>query len=124
MRRHTLIGERILGASEALNDVGQLVRSSHERWDGDGYPDELAGEKIPLGSRVIFVSDAFDAMTTDRPYRQAVSVSEALAELRRCAGTQFDPALVEAFCELVEEEELAAPDASGASYASSFSSSS
>jgi len=97
MRRHTLVGERILAAAPALVDVARLVRASHERWDGDGYPDGLAGEEIPLGARVIAVCDAWDAMVTDRPYRRAMPREEALAELGRCAGTQFDPDVVEAF---------------------------
>jgi len=74
------------------------VRSSHERVDGDGYPDGLTGEEIPLGARVIGVCAAFDAMVSPRPYRAAMDVSAALAELRRCTGTQFDAAVVEAFC--------------------------
>ncbi len=73
------------------------MRASHERWDGDGYPDGLAGAEIPLGARVIAVCDAWDAMVTDRPYRRAMPREEALAEIERCAGTQFDPAVVEAF---------------------------
>ncbi len=97
MRRHTLIGENILSAASALAGVGRLVRSSHERYDGTGYPDRLQHEEIPLASRIIFVCDAFDAMTTDRPYRKAMSEQAALAELRRCASTQFDPAVVQAF---------------------------
>ena len=86
MRRHTMIGERILSAAPALVPVARIVRSSHERWDGDGYPDGLAGDDIPLGARVMAVCDAFDAMVTDRPYRAARTPREALAELRRCAG--------------------------------------
>ncbi len=97
MRSHTLIGERILGAAPAMAPVAKLVRSSHERWDGDGYPDGLAGEEIPLGARIIFICDAFEAMTSDRAYRSAMPADEALAELRRCAGTQFDPMLVDVF---------------------------
>ena len=97
MRNHTLIGERILGAAPALRSVAKLVRSSHERWDGDGYPDRLAGTAIPLGARIILVCDAFDAMTTDRAYGGARSLEEAEAELRAGAGTQFDAAVVEAF---------------------------
>ncbi len=73
------------------------MRSSHERWDGTGYPDGLAGEQIPLGARVVAVCDAFDAMISDRPYHEAMSDDEALAELHACAGSQFDPAVVEAF---------------------------
>jgi HD-GYP domain-containing protein (c-di-GMP phosphodiesterase class II) len=98
MRRHTIIGERILLAAPALRPVARLVRSSHERWDGCGYPDGLAGDDIPLGARVVAVCDAFNAMTTDRPYRPRMSPDGALAELRSCAGTQFDPRVVEAFC--------------------------
>ena len=97
MRRHTLIGERILAAVPALVPVARLVRASHERWDGAGYPDGLAGRRIPLGARVVAVCDAYDAMVSDRPYRSGMSPLDALEELRRCAGTQFDPDVVEAF---------------------------
>ena len=96
--RHTLIGERILGAAIALRPVAKLVRSSHERWDGSGYPDGLAGTEIPLGARIVTACDAYDAMTSDRPYQRALAHGEALEELRRCAGTQFDPDVVDAFC--------------------------
>ena len=98
MRRHTLIGERILKAAPALQRVAALVRSTHERWDGAGYPDGLSGEDIPLASRIIFICDSFDAMTTERPYHPALSVPAALAELHNCSGTQFDPGLVDIFC--------------------------
>ncbi len=107
MRRHTLIGDRILGATPALRPVARLVRSSHERWDGRGYPDGLAGEEIPRGARIICLCDAYDAMTSARSYKAAVSSAEAIAELRRCAGDQFDPELVEAFCAMVESGEIA-----------------
>jgi HD-GYP domain-containing protein (c-di-GMP phosphodiesterase class II) len=100
MRRHTVIGERIVAAAPALGGVAALVRSSHERMDGAGYPDGLAGEAIPLGSRIVAVCEAYDAMTEDRPYRAALPPAFALAELRRSAGTQFDPRVVEAFCAL------------------------
>lgn len=103
MRTHTLIGERIVLAAPSLSHAAGLVRSSHERIDGSGYPDGLAGDDIPLGSRIIAVCDAFDAMTTDRPYRAAVSADEALAKLQGGAGTQFDPRVVDAFCELAAE---------------------
>jgi len=96
MRRHTIIGERILGAAEALRPVARIVRSSHERFDGAGYPDRLAGEDIPLGARVVFACDAFDAMVSRRPYAPPSTAERALAELRSCAGSQFDPAVVEA----------------------------
>jgi diguanylate cyclase (GGDEF)-like protein len=100
MRQHTIIGDRILGAAPAMRPVAEIVRASHERWDGGGYPDGLAGERIPLGARIVGVCDAFHAMTTSRPYQRTLSRDEALAELHRCAGTQFDPAVVEAFCAL------------------------
>ena len=102
IKQHTIVGERILAVSPALRKIGKLVRYSHERWDGTGYPDQLAGDEIPLGARIIAVCDAFDAMTTDRPYQPAVPLDDALAELRECAGSQFDPAVVEIFCEEAE----------------------
>ena len=99
MKQHTVIGERILGAAPALARAGRLVRSSHERVDGSGYPDGLKGEQIPFGARIIAVCDAYDAMTSPRPYRPTPMSSEgAQAELRRSAGTQFDPRVVAAFC--------------------------
>jgi diguanylate cyclase (GGDEF)-like protein len=101
VQRHTLLGERIMLAAPALAGAAKLVRSSHERIDGTGYPDGLRGEAIPLGSRVIFVCDAFDAMISRRPYRAPMLVDEALAELRRCAGAQFDSRVVEAFIAVV-----------------------
>jgi HD-GYP domain-containing protein (c-di-GMP phosphodiesterase class II) len=79
-----------------LGHIGRLVRSCHERWDGGGYPDGLAGEDIPLIARIVCACDAFSAMTTDRPYRKARSEAEALEEMRNCAGTHFDPRVVEA----------------------------
>jgi two-component system cell cycle response regulator len=97
MRRHTIIGERILDGAPALNAASRLVRSSHERFDGTGYPDQLAGADIPLGARVVTVCDAYDAMLHDRPYRRGMSSELALQELVQCAGTQFDPAVVDAF---------------------------
>jgi diguanylate cyclase (GGDEF)-like protein len=97
MRRHTIVGERIVASAASLRDVAPIVRSSHERWDGGGYPDGLTGEAIPLGARIVAVCDAYDAMTSTRPYRQAMSKADALAELRRCAGHQFDPAVVAGF---------------------------
>jgi len=97
IRRHTLIGERIIAAAPALTRVAALVRSSHERWDGTGYPDRLAGRDIPLGSRIVAVADAFDAMVAQRPYTDPRTPDVALAELRSCAGAQFDPVVVEVF---------------------------
>jgi two-component system, cell cycle response regulator len=97
IRRHTIIGERIVAAAPALRQVAALVRSSHERWDGTGYPDCLRGSEIPLGARIVAVCDAFDAMIANRPYRVGMRPEQALEELQHCAGTQFDPAVVEAF---------------------------
>jgi diguanylate cyclase (GGDEF)-like protein len=97
MREHPLIGERIIGAAPALVPVARLVRSTHERWDGSGYPDELRGEQIPLGSRVIALCDAYVAMRSERPYSVAMVPTRALAELRSAAGSQFDPEVVAAF---------------------------
>jgi two-component system cell cycle response regulator len=97
MRQHTIIGARIIGAAPELAPVAEIVRSSHERYDGAGYPDRIAGEDIPLGSRIVAVCDSWDAMTTTRAYCDAMPFSEALAELERCAGTQFDPRVVAAF---------------------------
>jgi len=101
VRRHTLAGERIIGAAPALAGAAKLVRSTHERFDGTGYPDGLAGDQIPLGARIIAVCDAFTAMTSPRPYAPQLTVPEALIELRRLAGAQFDPAVVDLLSELV-----------------------
>jgi diguanylate cyclase (GGDEF)-like protein len=101
LQRHPLVGERIIGAAPALAQAAKLVRSTHERLDGGGYPDGLAGEQIPLGARIIAACDAFTAMTSSRPYAAQRSVPEAVAELRRCAGSQFDPSVVDALAELV-----------------------
>jgi diguanylate cyclase (GGDEF)-like protein len=104
MRQHTVMGEQIIAAAgPSLERIGPLVRASHERWDGKGYPDGLAGEEIPLGARIITICDSFRAMLDERVYKEAMPLTEALAELRRCAGTQFDPDLVEVFCDLVAE---------------------
>jgi HD-GYP domain-containing protein (c-di-GMP phosphodiesterase class II) len=97
MRRHTLIGESVISVAPALRGAARIVRSSHEHFDGTGYPDGLRRERIPLASRIVFVCDAFHAMTSDRPYGQAFSTDAALAELADSAGTQFDPAVVKAF---------------------------
>jgi diguanylate cyclase (GGDEF)-like protein len=108
IQQHTLIGERILAAAPALTQVAKLVRSSHERYDGSGYPDGKTGEEIPLGSRIVAVCDAFDAMIGPRPYRLGMSEEGALAELQRCSGSQFDPSLVKIFCQIHAERRTAA----------------
>jgi diguanylate cyclase (GGDEF)-like protein len=104
IRRHTVIGERIIAAAPALAHVARIVRSTHERWDGSGYPDGLIAHDIPIAARIVSVCDAFDAIVNGRPYRPARSREEALAELRDGSGTQFDPAVVRAF-----ERALTAP---------------
>ncbi len=96
MRQHPVIGERILRAIPGMGQVARIVRHEHERWDGCGYPDGLAGEEIPLGSRIILACDAYHAMVSDRPYSKGMSHAEALAELHGNAGSQFDVAVVEA----------------------------
>jgi HD-GYP domain-containing protein (c-di-GMP phosphodiesterase class II) len=103
LRQHSVIGERILAAAPALMNVAPIVRATHERADGDGYPDGLRLEQIPRAARVIAVVDAFDAMTSTRPYQRQRSDAEARAELRRAAGTQFDPAVVDAFIAVLDE---------------------
>jgi diguanylate cyclase (GGDEF)-like protein len=103
IRRHSIIGERILGGVPSLEPVAAMVRSSHERWDGGGYPDGLTGEESPIGARIIFVADAFCAMTEERPYARARSVESARQELRACSGTQFDPDVVTAFLAALDE---------------------
>ena len=101
IEKHPEWGERILSPIDELAEVRPIVRHCHERWDGAGYPDALAGDAIPLESRIIFVCDAFHAMTTERPYRKALPVDEAVRRLREGAGSQFDPAVVEIFLGLI-----------------------
>jgi diguanylate cyclase (GGDEF)-like protein len=99
MQQHPEIGERILAPVEFLQPVLPIIRSGHERWDGQGYPDGMAGEDIPLGARIIFVCDAYHAMTSDRSYRKALSDDEAIRRLEEASGTQFDPTVVRVFVE-------------------------
>jgi diguanylate cyclase (GGDEF)-like protein len=105
VRQHTVIGQRIIAAAPGLDAVAGTVRSSHERWDGSGYPDGLAGADIPVVSRIIAICDAYEAMTADRPYRGRMTRDAALTELRRNAGTQFDPQLVETFVTALERDD-------------------
>ncbi len=97
MRQHPVIGEEILSSVDRMRGVAKLVRHHQERWDGAGYPDRLKGEQIPLGARILAVVDAYSAMVDARPYKKARSHEEAVTELRRCAGAQFDPRVVEVF---------------------------
>jgi putative nucleotidyltransferase with HDIG domain len=96
MREHPVIGERILRVLPGLGTVARIVRHEHERWDGGGYPDGLAGEEIPIGSRIIIAADTYHAITSDRPYRAARPHGEAVGELIQCAGSQFDPTVTQA----------------------------
>ena len=102
MEAHSVTGQKILERKPALISIGPLVRATHERWDGNGYPDRLKGSAIPIPSRIVSVCDAFDALTNPRPYRQSVTIDWALDELRGGSGTQFDPGVVEPFCALFE----------------------
>jgi ribonuclease P protein subunit RPR2 len=103
MKTHPLIGVQIVAPIAFLNDSVDIIRCHHERWDGRGYPDGLAGEGIPLGARIFSVCDTFDAMTSDRPYRRALPFDDAVAEIERCGGTQFDPDVTTAFVAMCDE---------------------
>ena len=100
IREHPKIGARILLRAAAFREALPYVLYHHERWDGNGYPTGKAGEEIPVEARVLAIADAFDAMTSDRPYRRALTRAEALAEVERCAGTQFDPQIAHVFLEV------------------------
>jgi putative nucleotidyltransferase with HDIG domain len=102
MKKHPVVGFQMCARIEFLRGAAQIVLHHHERWDGTGYPDGLKGEAIPLGARIFAVADAFDAMTTDRPYRQAQSYEAAYQEILRCSGTHFDPRVVEVFLAIEE----------------------
>ena len=104
IERHTLIGERIIASAPTGGPVAKIVRATHERYDGRGYPDGLAGEQIPLAARIIAICDAYDAMTSTRSYRAALGPAQARTELARCAGSQFDPQLTSAFLAILEQE--------------------
>ena len=109
IKMHTIEGQRMLDrVGGLLSRVGRVVRSSHEKWDGTGYPDGLVGEQIPVGSAIVCCCDAFNAMTTDRSYRAAMSLDEAIEELEANSGTQFSPAVVEALLRVLREDPLTA----------------
>jgi two-component system cell cycle response regulator len=110
MRQYPIVGERILRAAPSLAPAASLVRSSHERWDGSGYPDGLRQEQIPVGARIIAVCDAYDSMRSEKPYRGARGLEQALAELRRCAGNQFDPSVVQALADELLDDTSPPPD--------------
>jgi two-component system cell cycle response regulator len=102
MEAHSVTGQKILERKPALLSIGPLVRATHERWDGNGYPDRLRGSAIPIPSRIVAVCDAFDAITNPRPYSNSVTIDDALDELRCGSGSQFDPGVIEPFCALFE----------------------
>lgn len=106
MREHPRIGAQIVASIESIAHLAPLVRAEHERWDGSGYPDGLAGEEVPLPSRIVFACDAYHAMTSDRPYRRALDPDEALAELAKGAGNQFDPAVIEVLLQLLRDDRV------------------
>ena len=106
MMRHPEVGHEILSQVSSLQGVAEVIRSHHERFDGQGYPRGLKGDDIPIGSRIYTVVDAYAAMTSDRPYRKALPMEVAFAELRRCTGTQFDPKIVEALISIIKEDSL------------------
>jgi HD-GYP domain-containing protein (c-di-GMP phosphodiesterase class II) len=115
IKAHTIEGQRLLDrVGGIMREVGQVVRCSHERWDGGGYPDGLVGEQIPLESRIVTTCDAFNAMTTTRSYRKAMAPADAIAELRRCAGQQFDPQVVDALLHVVDPHGRVEDPAGGA----------
>ena len=114
MAEHPALGERILLRTPQLEHLAPIVRHEHERWDGGGYPDGLAGEAIPRAARVVCCCDAFHAMTTDRSYRRAMSQDSAIVELRLNSGTQFDPEVVDALIRLLDHESPARAAAAAA----------
>ena len=102
LKFHPVQGAEILRGIKQFEDVVLIIKHHHERMDGTGYPDGLKGEEIPLGARIVYVADAFDAMTEDRPYQPAISIEESITELRRSSGTQFDPVVVDAWLRVLE----------------------
>jgi putative nucleotidyltransferase with HDIG domain len=114
IKQHTRIGAELVGRIEDLDTITAWIQHSHEHFDGSGYPDGLSGEAIPQASRILLVADAFDAITSSRPYREGMPVAHARKELARNAGTQFDPACVQALLEHLDAEDRAAVHAAAA----------
>ena len=112
MSEHPIVGERILARTKELAGIAPIVRHEHEHWDGSGSPDGIARQRIPVGSRVILACDAYVAMTTARPYRKAIPVDDAVAELRARAGTKFDPEVIDALLDLLGHNQPQVPDRS------------
>jgi putative two-component system response regulator len=110
MEKHPAIGARIVSQMRFAQEVAPIVRHHHERWDGGGYPDALVGDTIPIGARIVAIADSYDAMTTDRPYRAALPQDEAIRRLRGGAGTQWEPAMIERFVQLIQTGQLHLPD--------------
>lgn len=104
VKSHPVKGEELISKMEELEDIAKMIRYHHERWDGKGYPEGLSGEDIPLEARILAVADAFDAMTSERPYKRALTIKEAIEELKRCSGTQFEPRIVDVMVSILEEE--------------------
>ncbi|HHW57921.1 MAG TPA: HD-GYP domain-containing protein [Clostridia bacterium] len=100
---HPVMSYEIINKMKAMENIAKIIRHHHEKYDGKGYPDGLKGEKIPLGSRIIAVADAFDAMTSKRPYRDSFTMAQAIEELKKNAGTQFDPKIVDAFISVIKD---------------------
>ena len=103
MKSHSEYGEEIMSRFEILAKEAKIIRHHHERYDGRGYPDRLAGDEIPVCSRIIAVCDAYDAMVTDRPYRKGLEAGAILEEMTRCSGSQFDPAIMQAFTDIIRD---------------------
>ncbi|MCU0491627.1 MAG: HD domain-containing protein [Chloroflexaceae bacterium] len=112
IKKHPEYGARIVAPMRFAKEVGPIILSHHERWDGRGYPEGLSGENIPIGARIVAIVDAYDAMMTDRPYRQALSKDEALRRLRAGSGSEWDAELLAVFMRLVETDELVLPNGS------------
>src|SRR5581483_5843315 len=104
MKSHVTVGAELIESSEGLRHLAPFIRYHHERWDGRGYPSGLAAEEIPLEARILNVCDSVEAMASDRPYHKGMSPSEVIAEVKRCAGTQFDPTIAEIFVRIAERE--------------------